>query len=385
MYYDNVSDCSLRADDFELFTHCVSVNTATQVLYSLHEFRYVDYALDIANSDFSDDDDDDACSAKEPQVMTCELTTESVATCTAVPITAPQTFCPEMCTIDAPAFTTATVATVQIEPIVQPAEIHVDSLNSGRQIFAKLELTTKRRKIGAKLKLDTGSEGNLLPIDVYCHLVPNATVESLTPSNTVLRAYNDGRICHFGIARLHVTNPKTYRRQMCDFFVTKSGMTPLIGLDAVERLGLIEIRCDVVYINSVQTTFSPPATPSSPTKPPDKAPPTSGIDQFFMPTLTVAQDKQASQDFKRKMVSKYPDVFTGIGTLPGTVHLELVDDYTPHQTAVRRIPISLQEPVRQEVEKMLNDGIIRRVDDSEHTEFCNSFVIVRCPNGQVRL
>ena len=77
-----------------------------------------------------------------------------------------------------------------------------------------------------------------------------------------------------------------------------------------------------------------------------------------MPTPTVEQDKQASQDFKQKMVSKYPDVFKGIGTLPGTVHLELVDDYTPHQTAVRRILISLQEPVRQEVEKMLNDGII---------------------------
>ncbi len=131
VYYDNVSDHSSRADDFELFTHCVSVNTATQVPYSLHEFRYVDYALDIADSDFSDDNDDDACSAKEPQVMTCELTTESVETCTAVPITAPRTFCPEMCTIDAPAFATATVAPVQIEPIVQPAEIHVDSLNSG--------------------------------------------------------------------------------------------------------------------------------------------------------------------------------------------------------------------------------------------------------------
>ena len=107
LYYDNISDRSSRADDFELFTHCVSVNTAAQVPYSLHEFRYVDYALDIANSDFSDDDD--ACSAEEPQVMTCELTTESVETCTAVPITAPQTFCPKMCTIDTPAFATATM------------------------------------------------------------------------------------------------------------------------------------------------------------------------------------------------------------------------------------------------------------------------------------
>ncbi len=303
--------------------------------------------------------------------MTCELTTESVEICTAVPITAPRTFCPKMCTVDAPAFATATVATVQIEPIVQPAEIRVDSLNSGREIFAKLELATKHRKIGTKLKLDTGSEGNLLPIDVYHHLVPNATVESLTPSNTVLHAYNDGRICHFGIARLQMTNPKTHCRQMCDFFVTESGTTPLIGLDSVERLGLIEIRCDVVYVNSVQTTFSPPATPPPPTKPPDKAPP-SGIDRYLMPTPTVEQDKQASQDFKWKIVRKYPDVFKGIGTLPGTVHLELVDDYTPHQTAVHQIPILLQELVRQEVEKMLNDGIIRRVDDSECTEFCNS-------------
>ncbi len=74
--------------------------------------------------------------------------------------------------------------------------------------------------------------------------------------------------------------------------------------------------------------------------------------------LTVEQDKQASQDFKWKMVSKYPDVFKGIGTLPGTVYLELVDNYTPHQTAVCWIPISLQELVRHEVEKMLNDATV---------------------------
>ncbi len=77
-----------------------------------------------------------------------------------------------------------------------------------------------------------------------------------------------------------------------------------------------------------------------------------------MPTPTIEQDIQASQCFKQQMVSKFPDVFKGISTLLGIVHLELVDDYTLYQTAVCWIPISLQEPVRQEVEKMLSDGII---------------------------
>jgi hypothetical protein len=51
--------------------------------------------------------------------------------------------------------------------------------------------------------------------------------------------------------------------------------------------------------------------------------------------------------------------------------------------AARKIPVSLRDKVKREIEKMEKLNIIRRVD--EPTEWVNSMAVVPKPNGEVRI
>ena len=71
----------------------------------------------------------------------------------------------------------------------------------------------------------------------------------------------------------------------------------------------------------------------------------------------------------------YPDVFEGIGKFPGppyTIHLD--PSVQPKQTPCRPVPIHLKETFKQEIDKMLQAGVLKPV--TEVTPWINSFVLV---------
>ena len=43
------------------------------------------------------------------------------------------------------------------------------------------------------------------------------------------------------------------------------------------------------------------------------------------------------------------------------------------------------EPLKQEIERMLNLGVIRKLDINEATDWCHNLVLVRKPNGKLRV
>ena len=45
----------------------------------------------------------------------------------------------------------------------------------------------------------------------------------------------------------------------------------------------------------------------------------------------------------------------------------------------------MQEPLKLELEKLVNEGILHKVDISEPIEWLKSFVCVKKPNGKIRL
>ena len=49
-----------------------------------------------------------------------------------------------------------------------------------------------------------------------------------------------------------------------------------------------------------------------------------------------------SKDFTQKMIKKYPNVFTGIGNLDGTVKIDLQDALVPYQAGPRIVAYALQ-------------------------------------------
>ena len=74
-------------------------------------------------------------------------------------------------------------------------------------------------------------------------------------------------------------------------------------------------------------------------------------------------------------MAQYPDVFGGIGKLPGppyTIHLD--PSVQPKQTPCTPVPIHLKESFKKEIDKMLQVGVLKPV--TETTPWINSLVLV---------
>ena len=89
--------------------------------------------------------------------------------------------------------------------------------------------------------------------------------------------------------------------------------------------------------------------------------------QKLNPSVAVAS--------KEQILSKYPDVFKGIGRFPGLpYHIQVDLNIMPKQTPCRPVPIHLKETFKKELDKMLQAGIIKPV--KEATLWINSFVLI---------
>lgn len=103
--------------------------------------------------------------------------------------------------------------------------------------FAVLQVSTCKAKKGdgwldkalvankeVELKVDTGSQANLLPSSLFRKLHKTA---SLKPTMSVLKSYNDGVIAHQGKALLEVKLKG--KSANIEFFIVKKGRQAIMG------------------------------------------------------------------------------------------------------------------------------------------------------------
>ncbi|XP_040355270.2 uncharacterized protein LOC121045893, partial [Ixodes scapularis] len=160
------------------------------------------------------------------------------------------------------------------------------------------------------LKVDTGSQANLLPYSIYRRCTEKA---NLKPSASVLRSYSGDAIKHIGVATLRVV---IYNRSGdIEFFIVKKGSQALLGLLASEALGLVSRSVSVVNTSNIE-----------------------------------------------KIVTEFRPLFQGTGCLARQYRMVLRDDATPVVQPARRVPLALREPLREELERMERADIIRKVN-----------------------
>jgi hypothetical protein len=83
-------------------------------------------------------------------------------------------------------------------------------------------------------------------------------------------------------------------------------------------------------------------------------------------------------------MSKYADIFEGLGKLSGTVHLQVDPSVEPVQFPARRLPLPIKKQVETELKQMVANNVIAPV--TEPTKFSSPMVVVRKPtNGQIRI
>ena len=199
-------------------------------------------------------------------------------------------------------------------------------------------------------KIDTGAQGNILPIRTFRNLYPGFVDTSGIPTNTkkshiTLHAYNGTVIKQYGTIDLtcrHQEGIWTKTR----FYVADTPGPVIFGLQTCQSLGLVQLNCEI---------------------------------------LTQASAISSVQSIKslNSLIQSYPDRFQGLGKFSGKHRLLVDEKVEPKIHPPRRAPIQLQEKIKAELERMESLDVIRSVD--EPTEWVSSITYVHKPDGNLRI
>ena len=84
---------------------------------------------------------------------------------------------------------------------------------------------------------------------------------------------------------------------------------------------------------------------------------------------------------------KYASLFSGIGHFRcNLVHITMRQNAAPVQKPPRQVPIAMKDKFKQELDAMESQSIFSKYDGHDISpEWLNSFVIVKKPNGSLRI
>ena len=114
-----------------------------------------------------------------------------------------------------------------------------------------------------------------------------------------------------------------------------------------------------------------------------------GIDNLELITLKsdindVKEDEPQEDRTTTNTVNDFKEVFEGLGQEKGRpAHVDTEEDATPFQiSAPRKVPIPLLEPLKTELDQMLEMGVVKKIE--EPTDWYHPIVEQIKPNGKIR-
>ena len=262
--------------------------------------------------------------------------------------------------------------------------VSIDSESENKTVtkrFVSFEFYNKQAEYvnNADLKVDSGSEGNLMPNQIFGELYPDRVgtdgkplPEYIETSDAKLTAYGGSVIGHLG----KVTLPCSYNgmKFMAEFYISDAKGPMLLGLPLGEKLGIITINIDQVENEQVELDSSSVMRPLS----------TSGS-AVYIPSDTPIENRPPIHT-KEDLRVMYPECFTEgpQNHFPNyKYHITLQPGATVKIHAPRRQPLELQEPIKKELERMVKRGAITKVN--EPTDFVNSMTVTTRANGSIRI
>lgn len=211
-----------------------------------------------------------------------------------------------------------------------------------------------------RCKIDTGSEGNVMPLDTYKRLTRSASNRptGLTPSATRIMAYGGTSLANHGTCKLTLSHGS--ETTTASFYVTSAKGPVLLGLPTCRALRLISLNFDI-KLNEAASSVA--ASSWSTNIRPDRP----------------KGDAQA----REQILCEFADVFEGIGCFEGTCRITVDPTVQPVVHPPRRIPVSLREKLKAELDSLAHQGILSPV--THPTDWVNSCVCVTKSNGKIRL
>ena len=219
-----------------------------------------------------------------------------------------------------------------------------------------------------RARLDTYADVNILPTSVYSLVFKDPELKKLAPSNMEIRTYSTDTVKTVGSCRFHLVHPDTKRLQEVTFFVAKNDGSVLLSCTTTLALGLIQPRTRLNYlppraslitssVDHPKKTWCQIAVHSSTT---DSTVP-------LWKNVVPKQEVPKLVTSKEQILSYYPDVCEGIGRFPGPpYHIQPDPSVTPKQAPSCPIPVHLKEGFQQEVNKILQTGVLNLYKKPHH-------------------
>ena len=177
-------------------------------------------------------------------------------------------------------------------------------------------------------QLDTGASCSTISLKDYSQI----TKQTPQPSLTKLKLYDQSTLKPVGQTKLRCTaNGITIK---IHFEIVKDGPVSLLSGRACEALQLLHFSENILNVNAPLT--------------------------------------------KEQIFHDYADVFTGLGKLPGVYHIETDPNVKPTQSNPRRVPIPVQEELKDKIDELEQIGVLAKV--TEPTQWISNMVVVRKPN-----
>ena len=116
-----------------------------------------------------------------------------------------------------------------------------------------------------------------------------------------------------------------------------------------------------------------------------QAPPTKGVNSIHSQEGTVETDNDLD-DWQKHFRKQFHHLFRRVGRIRNyKVQAEFFKNLTPIQQKGRRVPITLQEKVDKEIDKLLEQGHIQKLEECSDKYFVSPIVITVKKDGSVKL
>ena len=147
---------------------------------------------------------------------------------------------------------------------------------------------------------------------------------------------------------MKVTNPRIEKTYDVEFVVIQDAQNSILGSAAVQQMGLLTVHHEMIQ-----------------------------------KTSTDKEARPRSKENTHPMLQKYHTVFEkAVGLLGNDLQLDVDRSRKPVQMPVKRIPVAIKGKLKAELDRLEKLGVLGRI---ELTEWVSSLVIVKKPNGSLRL
>ena len=179
-------------------------------------------------------------------------------------------------------------------------------------------------------------------LHLYREIFNDPKLMQLEKVQITLVMFNKSKMKVLGKLKTVTTNPKNKRKYAVEFLVVSQDYKPLLGFETIQKFDLMTVNTENV--------------------------------------MTVRRQPRVLTE--SKVIELYKDVFTGEGRFEEKLHLEVDKEIPPSKIPVRKVPIALKKPIKQELDRLVKLDVLSKVEVP--TDWISSMVAVQKKDGSIR-